>query len=128
MKPKIADRITRRVLSWVTPGAPSRTILFIIKSEDEWHQTLGQKFRDAPKLYFLCINLPSPSKVIKRGSLVSVSGEVGPRTTPPIGWRLIAPILGDRKLFRLIRSPYRQFWVKESGGRNNRLLLESCAS
>ncbi len=29
--PKI-DSITRRVLSWFTPGAPSRTILFIIKA------------------------------------------------------------------------------------------------
>jgi hypothetical protein len=40
-RPKIADRNARRVLSRFTPGAPSRFILFILRQEDERHQTLG---------------------------------------------------------------------------------------
>ncbi len=39
--PKIADRTTRRVLSRFTPGAPERSILFIINQKDGWHRTLG---------------------------------------------------------------------------------------
>jgi len=40
-EPKFADRNARRVLSRFTPGAPSRSILFILRQEDERHQTLG---------------------------------------------------------------------------------------
>ena len=39
--PKFADRNARRILSRFTPGAPSRSSLFILKQEDDRHQTLG---------------------------------------------------------------------------------------
>jgi len=37
------------------------------------------------ELCFLCINRPYPSQGMRRGKMVSVSGKVGPRTTPPLG-------------------------------------------
>ncbi len=52
-------------------------------------------------LYINLLNLPYPSWGIRRGTMVSVSGQVGPRTTPLLGCTLYGDnLLQDQALLR----------------------------